>query len=373
MSSSLADPIPVTDVRRVLVTKLRHQGDVLLTSPVFVTLSRAMPQTEIDALVYLGTESMLAGHPNISRVHTIDRGWKRQGLPTQVTQEWRLLRRLRARRFDLLIHLTEHPRGLHLARLLRPQWSVTRERPSLPEGWRRQFTHLYRQPEAARRHTVEANLDALRRIGIYPEAADKRVVLVPGNAALAKASSLLARHGVEPRRFLHVHPGSRWLFKCWPAARTAELLDRMVGDNHDVVVTGAPDEREGALIAAILGALRPATRARTIDLSAQLTLPELAALTAQARAFVGVDSAPMHIAAAMGTPTVALFGPSGEMQWGPWGVAARVIASDTHSCRPCGLDGCGGGKVSDCLVTLPVDRVHEGLRSLLAETGREAA
>ena len=80
----------------------------------------------------------------------------------------------------------------------------------------------------------------------------------------------------------------------------------------------------------------------------------------------------MHIAAAMGTPVVALFGPSGEMQWGPWGVPARVIASDAHPCRPCGLDGCGGGKVSDCLTTLPVERVHDGLRSLLAETGRES-
>jgi len=86
-----------------------------------------------------------------------------------------------------------------------------------------------------------------------------------------------------------------------------------------------------------------------------------------------VDSAPMHIAAAMGTPVVALFGPSGEMQWGPWGVPARVIASNAHPCRPCGLDGCGGSKVSDCLTTLPVERVHAGLRSLLAETGSEAA
>jgi heptosyltransferase-3 len=81
----------------------------------------------------------------------------------------------------------------------------------------------------------------------------------------------------------------------------------------------------------------------------------------------------MHSAAAMGTPVVVLFGPSGEMQWGPWGVAARVIASDAHPCRPCGLDGCGGGKVSDCLTTLPVARVHEGLRSLLAQTAARTA
>ncbi|MBM3355249.1 MAG: glycosyltransferase family 9 protein, partial [Betaproteobacteria bacterium] len=75
-------------------------------------------------------------------------------------------------------------------------------------------------------------------------------------------------------------------------------------------------------------------------------------------------SMPMHLAAAMGTPTVALFGPSGEREWGPWNVAHRVVASD-HGCRPCGNDGCGGGKLSECLTTLPVDQVHAAARALL--------
>ncbi len=373
MASPLPDPVPLPEIHRVLVTKLRHHGDVLLSSPVFTTLARAIPGAQIDALVYRGTEALLAGHPAIAQVHTIDRAWKEQGVVTQAGAEVRLLRTLRARRFDLLVHLTEHARGLHLARLLRPRWSVTRERASRAPLWQRHFTHFYRQPEAARRHTVEANLDALRRIGIYPEPADKRLVLVPGADAQARGDALLATHGLAAQGFIHLHPGSRWLFKCWPAARTAELLDRIVADGLRVVVTGAPDERERELVATILAATAPASRERTVDLTGQLTLPELACIAHRARAFVGVDSAPMHIAAAMGTPVVALFGPSGEMQWGPWGVAARVIASTAHPCRPCGLDGCGGGKVSDCLTTLPVDRVHEGLRELLAQTGRGTA
>jgi heptosyltransferase-3 len=377
MASPLPDPVPLSDVHRVLVTKLRHHGDVLLTSPVFTALARAIPSAEIDALVYVDSAAMLAGHPAISQVHTIDRGWKRRGLATQIREEWGLFRRLRARRYDLLVHLTEHPRGLTLAFLLHPRWSVTRERTKRgtlsSRLWRRRFTHFYRQPAAPTRHTVEANLDALRRIGIYPEPADKRLVLMPDRDAQAKATALLAQHGLAARGFIQVHPGSRWLFKCWPAERTAALISRIVDDGFSVAITGAPDERERALVAAILAAIKPAARARTFDLSGQLTLTELAALTGQARAFVGVDSAPMHIAAAMGTPTVVLFGPSGELQWGPWGVAARVITSDAHPCRPCGIDGCGGGKVSECLTTLPVQRVLDGLRSLLAETGRVSA
>jgi len=92
----------------------------------------------------------------------------------------------------------------------------------------------------------------------------------------------------------------------------------------------------------------------------------MAALASRARLFVGVDSAPMHIAAAMGTPVVALFGPSGEREWGPWMVPHRVVESG-HACRPCGNDGCGGGKVSECLTRLPVDRVHSAINELLAQ------
>ena len=169
---------------------------------------------------------------------------------------------------------------------------------------------------------------------------------------------------------MQVHPGSRWLFKCWPAERTAALLDLIVADGLAVIVTGAPDDRERALTTAVLAAVRPATLPRVVNLTGALSMPELAALTACARAFAGVDSAPMHIAAAMGTPALALFGPSSEFAWGPWRVAQRVVASTQYSCRPCGLDGCGGGKVSECLTTLPVERVHAALASLLAETRR---
>jgi heptosyltransferase-3 len=76
----------------------------------------------------------------------------------------------------------------------------------------------------------------------------------------------------------------------------------------------------------------------------------------------------MHIAAAMQTPVIVLFGPSGEKQWGPWMVPHRVVASLEHPCRPCGNDGCGGGKVSECLTTLPVQRVVAAFESLLEET-----
>ncbi|HET7136110.1 MAG TPA: putative lipopolysaccharide heptosyltransferase III [Casimicrobiaceae bacterium] len=372
MSSYLPDAIPLADVHRVLVTKLRHHGDVLLASPVFATLARAAPHAEIDALVYGETAPMLANHPAITTIHAIDRDAKRQGIVAQVRAERALFAALRARRYDLLVHLTDHPRGLTLAHLLRPRFAVTREPRDRSPLWRRRFTHFYRLPRNTPRHAVEANLDALRRIGVYPELDDKRLVFVPGRDAEARIDAMLQERAIVPHAFIHAHPGSRWLFKCWTPRANAAFLDRVASDGYAIVVTGAPDPREREIVAATLDAAAPHTRAQLLDLGGRLTLPELGALTARARLFFGVDSAPMHLAAAMGTPTLALFGPSGEHEWGPWRVAQRVVVSRAHPCRPCGIDGCGGGKVAECLTSLPVGDVYDAFMSLLRETRERA-
>lgn len=359
VSAHLPDAIPFTELRRALVVKLRHHGDVLLAGPVFSALRRAAPACEIDALVYADTAPMLAEHPAIDRIHTIDRAWKHAGARRQLHAEWRLLTALRQRRYDLVIHLTGHPRGAWIARLCGARWAVAPRRPG--KFWRRSFSHTY--PGAnPRRHTVETHLDALRRLGLQPDPADRRLVMVPGLAAESRIAELCRQFDLPERGFVHIHPTSRWLFKCWPAERVAALADALAAEGWPVALTAAPDPGERAMVAAIAAA----ARRPLVDLSGQLSLRELAALTGRARLFVGVDSAPMHIAAAMATPTVALFGPSGEREWGPWQVSQRLIVSD-HSCRPCGQDGCGGGKISECLSMLPVERVLAACRELLAQ------
>jgi len=352
-------------LRRALVIKLRHHGDVLLASPVISMVKRVAPQCEVDALVYADTAPMLEGHPALAQLHLIDRNWKRQGLVRQATAEWQLISDLRARHYDLVLHLSVHPRGAWLVRLLRPRWSVA---PKSRGGfWANSFTHLYPAQSDPQRHTVETNLDSLRVLGMEPTPADKRVTMVPGRGAEARVWELLAQHGLRAGGFVHVHPASRWAFKCWPAERVAALCDALAAKGWPLVLTAAPDANEKALIAAVCAARDPnaASLAPAIDLSGQLSLKELAALTVRAKLFVGVDSAPMHIAAAMGTPVVAIFGPSGDREWGPWGMGHRVVASTTHPCRPCGLAGCNDSKVSDCLTTLPVAQVLAACEELL--------
>ena len=368
-------PIDPAGLRRVLVTKLRHHGDVLLAAPVIGALARIAPQAQIDALVYAETAPMLAGHPGVSQLHLIDRAWKRAGVRRQLAAEWRLLRALRARRYDLVVHLSVHPRGAWLVRLLRPRWSVGPElsRPGRAGWWRRSFSHRYPAQSSPTRHTVESNLDSLRALGLPVTEPDKAVHLAPGAAAQAVIAQRLSALGLREGGFIHVHPMSRWRFKCWPADRVASLCETLAARGWPVVLSAAPDPAELRLMAEVLARCPSASGAapRIHDLSGQLSLKELAALTAGARLFVGVDSAPMHMAAAMGTPTIGIFGPSRDAEWGPWGQPMslhRVVASTDHPCRPCGRAGCQDSKVSDCLVTLPVASVMRACDDLLGDT-----
>jgi len=355
----LKDPVDLQSVRRVLVTKLRHHGDVLLASPVFSVLKAHAPHLEIDALVYADTAPMLTGHPAVSRVFAVDRGWKSLGLLAQAGAEWGALQQLRGREYDMLIHLSEHPRGAWLARLLGPRFRVAADYPRVHRWWKSSFSHLYPLPKNGRRHVVELNLDALRRIGLQPGEQERGLCFVPGDEAEHEVQRMLGELGLAPGGYIHLHPASRWLFKCWPAGKTAELIDKLQALGERVVLSAAPDADELALVRRI-GAL---AQTPLTDVSGKLTLKQLGALTRNARLFIGVDSAPMHIASAVGTPVVALFGPSGEFNWGPWRVPHRVVASD-HTCRPCGNDGCGGGKVSDCLSTVPVSAVLQAVQDL---------
>jgi len=355
----LKDRVDLQSVRRVLVTKLRHHGDVLLASPVFSALKSHAPHLEVDALVYADTAAMLTGNPAVSRVFGVDRGWKALDWLDQARAEWSLLQQLRSREYDLLIHLSEHPRGAWLARLLGPRYCVAAAYPRVRGWWKASFSHLYPLPNNARRHMVELNLDALRRIGLQPGERERKLCFVPGDEAEREVRGMLAELGLAPGGYIHVHPASRWQFKCCPAEKTADLIDKLQALGERVVVTAAPDADELNLI----GRIRALATTPFADLSGKLTLKQLGALSRNARLFIGVDSAPMHIASAMQTPVVALFGPSGEFNWGPWQVPHRVVASD-HTCRPCGNDGCGGGKVSDCLTTLPVSAVLQAVQAL---------
>ena len=164
-----------SSMRRALVVKLRHHGDVLLSSPVFTALKAHAPHLALDALVYDDTREMISLHPAIDQIHCVDRQWRTLPALTHGRAEWALWQRLRDARYDLLIHLTDHPRGAWLARTLGTRVSVAPRRQGRAargvggRWWRSSFTHHYPVIGSGRRHTVETHLDALRRIGfVWP-------------------------------------------------------------------------------------------------------------------------------------------------------------------------------------------------------------
>lgn len=359
--SYLPDAIDLTLVKRVLIIKLRHFGDVLLTSPVFTVLAAQIPGVETDALVYAETAPMLEDHPAISQVHGIDRSWKKQGLTKQWRHERALLKTLQNRDYDLVIHLTEHTRGARLVRRLKPVYAVAQSYPDKRgRWWRNSFTHTYRIPTNPR-HTVEIHLDALRRLGIYPATEDRQLVMKPGTDAENKANELMHQHGLEQGKYLLVHPTSRWMFKGWTRQGFVEVLKQLQMSGHKLVLTSAPAPVELEVIEQIMAEIGELP---IVNLAGQLSLKELATFIGHARCFIGLDSVPMHIAAAMNTPCVALFGPSNEKVWGPWQVKHRLLTKE-YSCRPCGLDGCGNGKMSDCLMAINAEEVVSAVEKLL--------
>jgi len=335
--------------KRVLVIKLKQPGDVLVSTPVIAALKEAWPDCHLTFLVPKGTEEMVSGHPGLDHLLVVDRRGETWG------QALSFIRELRRRRFHLVIELSGGDRGALYSRLSGARERVGFEHLRMP-FWQRRFcfTRLLPRPPV-KMHLVEQNLEPLRALGINP--GKPRLRFYWDQAVENRTRDLLAAHGLELRHFVVMHPGAGWRFKCWTPRGYARILEALADDWHlPAVLTGTPAAHEQDLRAAIL----KETGVKPLDLAGRLSLKELGALIAQARFFFGMDSAPMHLAAAVGTPAVALFGPSGVFNWGPWGKGHLVIQKD-WPCVPCGRDGCEGSKVSRCLTEITPEEVLQAM------------
>ncbi len=346
-------------IKRILVIKMRHLGDVLLSSPVFTHLQKKAPEALIDALIYKESLPMLEGHPSISRFFLYDRKVKNQGFWKKALSEIALLRDLKKQKYDLVLNLTEGDRGALVALLAGHKYRVGVD----PQGSgfflkKKIYTHLIK-PCPTPRHTVEKNLDALRRIGIFPSIEDRGLFLhVPEKACL----SVLEKARALPYTYIVIHPVSRWLFKSLDPKQIAELIEKLARHHH-IIVSAGTDPQEKAYINTIFSHI--SSKNNVSNLSGMLSLKELAALIQMSSCLICVDTVALHIASALCTPVVALFGPSSEVGWGPWmNPQARVLAASLP-CRPCNLDGCGGSKKSDCLDRISIPSILESVEELL--------
>jgi len=335
----------MSNPERILVIKLKQPGDVLVSSPVLAALKEAWPESRVTYLVPRGTEAMIADHPLLDGLLVADR---RQGTWGEALA---LLRELRRRRFDLVLELSDGDRGAFYTLLSGARQRLGFDYPGRP-WWQRRlsFTRLLPRPPR-HTHIVEQNLEAVRALGLTPR--NPRLQFFWNPETEARVQNLLAELTLAPHRFVVMHPGAGWRFKCWTPAGYARVIEALETEwRLPVVLTGSPAPHEQELLAAILEKCQVKPR----NLVGRLTLKELGALIAQARFFFGMDSAPMHLAAAVNTPAVVLFGPSGVFNWGPWGEGHLVIKKD-WPCIPCGRDGCEGSKISRCLTEISAEEV----------------
>ncbi len=347
-------------VQKILLIRLRNIGDVLLLVPTIRAFREAFPRAHLAALVNAGTEEMLTGNPLLDEVLVFDPRWKTLPFRQRIAQEGKFVRGVRGRGFDLAINTTEGDRGAFLCMA-----SGARIKVGVYDAsglwWKgRIYHHLVRIPDW-KAHLVEQMLEIPRSLGLNPR--DKRVEIFYPPEDREVIDRLLEEEGIGPGDDLvHIHPTSRWLFKCWRDEAVAGVIDRLQKEkNLRTVLTSGREEKELKKIDRIL----QACRARPVSLAGKITLKQLAALSARARLFLGVDTAPMHIAAAVGTPVIALFGPSGEFNWGPWGNGHVVVKKDWE-CRPCGRDGCEGSKRSRCLEEIREEEVMKEIFQVLS-------
>ena len=339
--------------------KIKTFGDVLVTTPCLTALKEAYPHSQITMVVNQGTEDMVRDNPCLSEVIALEREPKKKPLE-ELGYQRRLIARLRRKRFDLSIDFTGGDRGAILSWLSGAKERIGYHPKKRKQWWwKRAFTQTVKTP-GDNRHVVEHHLDALRLLGINPPPIPLRFYWTPKDQETL--SRILVEKGVKNQKpYVVVHPTSRWMFKTWRLDGYAEVIDHIQSKlGLTVMVTSGPDKKE-------LEAIQEITKqcqTKPVDLSGRLNLKQLGCLIAGGKFFFGVDSAPMHMAAAVKTPVIALFGPSGDHMWGPWGEGHLVIKKD-WPCRPCGEDGCQGSKVSKCLVEITTDEVISGIETLL--------
>ena len=350
--------------RRVLVVVTRRIGDVLLATPLIRSLKQAWPGARIEALVFAGTEGVLAANPDLDAVHTVP---ERPGM----AQHFALLMRL-FRRYDLALSLLPGDRPTLYAWLTgRRSIGLLIDQPG--QRWKQRLLNQWVALDAVNTHTVRAHLALAGALDI-PVVSD--VVVSWSSTDTAVVDTLLGKP-CAPLAVLHPYPKFR--YKMWHQQGWVEVARWLLDNGFRVALTGSPDADERAYVDAIAKQLPDSV----INAAGKLSLGGTAALLARAQFYVGPDTAVTHMAAATGVPVITLFGPSDPVKWGPWPRRHDAATNpwqrlgDQRSgnvqllqgraaCVPCGHEGCERhiDSASDCLLAIPVAAVINRLKTI---------
>ena len=350
--------------KRILVVVTRRIGDVLLATPVVRSIKTAWPAAEIDLLVFAGTEGLVTGNRDVARVITVPER-------PRLLAHLRLVLRL-ARRYDLALSLVPGDRPTLYA-FFAGKRRIGLLVPTRKHWWKRALLNSWIEFDDKDTHTVLMHLALLNTLGIPPI---REVVVgwTPDDERAANA--LLAPLGTA--RYAVLHPYPKFRYKMWHDAGWIGLATWLRERGFKVIFTGGPETAEREYVGHIAKKIPEA-----LDLSGRMSLGALAYVLSRAAVYAGPDTAITHAAAALGVPTVALFGPTSAVKWGPWPqgyagvenpwrrrgdqVRERVrLVQGRAACVPCLKEGCDGhvASASDCLSSLPAEDVIAAMRDL---------
>lgn len=341
-------------VRRVLVVKLRSIGDTVLSTPSLIALRRFLPDAQIDILLEDWVAPLLEGHDAVDNVISVGKS-SAERLKTAL--------HLRRRRYDIAFNLHGGTTATFFTRA-----SGARHRVGYAHY---QYSFLYNHLlssasdfwEQEKTHSAEQQLALLGFIGVPVEDRPKSRVAVSETASKTLKEKFHAKtqrpRSEELGNYALVHPSTAFFTKQWPVenfARTAEFFSER---GLRTVAISSKDE-VGILKQLVAASRAPVT---TFD---DLTLPEIAALASNARLFVGNDSGIAHIAAAVNTPTVVIFGSSNRDHWRPWTDAPNEIVYEEFACQPCPGYTCEAYGEPRCIQSVRPEAVFAAIQRLLS-------
>jgi heptosyltransferase-2 len=314
---------------RILIIQTAFPGDVILTIPAIEALHRSFPRARISVVAIPSAAGVLLHHPAVDNVVVYDK----RGTESGIRGVLRLSARLRRESFDVAVVPHRSIRSALIVRLA----LVPRRIGFSSSAGRFLFTDIVAYVPNI--HEIQRNLNLLRPLGVEP-VPDARPTLYPDENDRDIVARLLASRpaggaGGEGQAMIGLAPGSVWNTKRWPQAHYARLGELLSGSGHTVALIGGGEDRE--LCEAIASAVG---NPGVLNAAGRLTLLQAADLIRHCRLIVSNDSAPVHLAAAMQTPVIAIFGPTvPSFGFAPQGRDDEVIERPGLTCRPCSIHG----------------------------------
>lgn len=344
--------------RKILVLQLQQVGDTVIFTPTLRALRAHFPASSIDLLVSPLSAQLYAHSPYVSTLH-VTPAWRVGPGSPRIRELWPLLRQLRRERYDLAIcGISEQSFRYTLIAWL----SGARSRIGFNVAGRG-FLHSHVVPYRAHQPWVQTNLDLARALGATPDGAREEIFV--GESDRVYASSMLEELNVDRSgAVVLMHPGSNWQSKTWFPDRWAALADA-IRERTGATIIFVGTEGERPYVDAVVREMRGASH----SVLGRTTLAQLAALIAEARLFVGTDSGPRHIAAAVGVPQVTVM--SAQNDTAEWlGDRPREIVLRTEPwCKGCRASACGH---MTCMRLIEVEPALQACLSLMGERNATA-